>query len=191
MTRRWMLQSQASLLWIRIPASHMNFNDSFVNFLDMHHLAPSACQVINQRPTLLIRSPVLTSALSHSMATGWRLSTRPMGPENDTRGEHPVAPSMARTSAQHMSAGSTNKERLVSNITEGTQGRRSIFDPSNPSSTPLPCSLLSLCTTSLFLCNFLWKHDITENTALSPNLRSWTILPEKEKWNLITSDYAV
>lgn len=94
MTRRWMLQSQASLLWIWIPASHMNFNDSFVNFLDMHHFAPSVWQVTNQQ--VLIQSPVLTPALSHSVAMGWRLSTRPAGQKTiETSSEHPVAPSMA------------------------------------------------------------------------------------------------
>lgn len=194
MTRRWMLQSQASLLWIWIPASHMNFNDSFVNFLDMHHLVPTVWQVINQR--VLIQSPVLTPALSHSVAMGWRLSTRPAGQKTiETSSEHPVAPSMA----EHL--GNTcplHKQGATCTHTHQQYHRRHTWELINiwpPLILHLqalfPGSLLSLCITSLFLRNFLWKHDITASMALSSNLQSWTFLPGKKKWNLITPDYAV
>lgn len=162
----------------------------------MHHLAPRACQVINQRPTLLIRSPVLTSALSHLMAKGWRLSTRPTGQKTIPNFQRaPNGTKHGRTSAQHMSAAQTRSDLCSRTSAVSQKAHRGVDQYLTPLMLPqralLPCSLLSLCTTSLFLCNLLWKHDITESTALSSNLRSWTFLPEKEKWNLITPDYAV
>lgn len=93
MTRRWMLQSQASLPRIRIPASYMNFNDSSINFLDMHPLAPSECWVINQRPTLLFQSSVLTSALSHE---GYRLGLF------WSRKQYKLIPAVAPNMAEHL-----------------------------------------------------------------------------------------
>lgn len=195
MTRRWMLQSQASLLWIRIPASNMNFNDSFVNFLDMHHLTLSACQVINQRPTLLIRSPVLTSALSHSMAMVWRLSTRPMGQRTiQTSCEHPVAPSMAehlRSTCPPHKQGVTCT-RTHQQYHRHTQGSRSIFDLSNPSSTSSAPMLAPLVMHNFtFPLQFSLKTwHYREHGAIS-KFAVTNILTRKEKWNLITPDYAV
>lgn len=183
MTRQWTLQSQASLLWIWIPASHMNFNGSFENSLDMHHLALTVCQAINQR--LPIQRPVLTPALSHSVAIGWRLSTRPVGQKTiETSSEHPMAPSMA----EHLhNTCPLHKEGVTCTHTHQQYHRRHTWELINiwPPLILLlqalfPGSLLLLCVTSLFLCNFLWKHDITESMARSSNLRPWTFLPVKK-----------
>lgn len=194
MPQHWMLQSQASLRWIRVSVSHKNFNDSFVDFLDMHHLAPGVCQVINQRPTLLIQSPVLTSALSHPVAEGWRLSTKPMGQKTiQTSIEHQWHQAWQNICSAHVHC--ITKEWVVliyiSNITEVKQGSQSIFDLSKPSAINYLPMLFLICITWLLRCNFLRKHDIKRNVVLSSDWWSWTYLPVKEEWNLITPDYAV
>lgn len=79
----------------------MIINDAFVNFLDVHQLALTVCWVINQ--LLLIPSLVLSSALSHTKATGWRLSTWPADQKTIKTCERgPSATMHGRTSGQHM-----------------------------------------------------------------------------------------
>lgn len=128
----------------------------------MHHLALFACQVINQQPTLLIQGPVLTSAPSHSMATRWRLSTRPMGQKTiQTPSVHPVAP--GRTSVQlHKSPWFVfqNTSAITQRIHKGADQflTRVIL----PQQALFPCLLLLLCTASLFLSVIFFENMTLE-----------------------------
>lgn len=127
MTGHLLLQSQTSLCWVQISASHMNFNDSFVNFLDMRHLTPSARWVINQQPALWFHSLVLTSAVSHSVAARWRLSTRLMGMKTTQISlEHPWFSMCAAHAELHKQGGICFTQIWI--IMQGTQTSQLIFE---------------------------------------------------------------
>lgn len=82
------------------------------------------------------------------------------GPENNISLQRvPNCTVHGRTSAQHMSTAQTRSDLCSHTSATSQKAHREVNEYSTllipPQQAPLPCSLPSLCTTSLLLCNFL------------------------------------
>lgn len=183
MTLRLMLQNLASLLWIGIPATTMNFNDSSINFLDMHRLALGACQVINQWPTLLFQSPVLTCTVTLN-GNRMKVIDQACGLKSNTNSQwapHGTRPRVSRTSVQHMSA------QLEFTHTSH-KAHRAVGQYLTPLILPQQVFVMHNFALPLQFSLKTWHYR--EHGTIS-KLAVMRILTIKEKWNLITSSSAV
>lgn len=91
---------------------------------------------------------------------GMKVIDQAYGPENNTNFQRaPSGTKHGRTSAQHMFAAQTRGDLYSRTSAVSQKAHWGVDQYLTPLILPqqalLPCSLLSLCTTSLFLCNFL------------------------------------
>lgn len=162
MTRCWRLQSQASLSWIWIPASHMNFNDYFCKLF--RYASPRSVCMSGYKSAA--HTPDSGPSADFSTVTLYgnemKVIDQAHGPENDTNSQ--CAPSGTGqnicATAQVTLICFQNTSAITQRIHKGADQflTRVIL----PQQALFPCLLLLLCTASLFLSVIFFENMTLE-----------------------------
>lgn len=190
MTRRLMLRSQV-LLVLRLNSNILYEYQWWLCKL-FRYASPRPNCVSDYKST---SHDSEASALSHSVAMGWRLSTRPADQKTiKTCSEGPMTPSMA----EHL--GNTwplHKQGGTCTHTHRQHRKRHTWELINIWPPIIPCLqalfpglFLWLYIASLSLCSFGWKHDM-ENKVLSSKLQPEPLSTRKEKWKTKTGFHCI
>lgn len=162
MTRCWRLQSQASLSWIWILASHMNFNDYFCKLF--RYASPRSVCMSGYKSAA--HTPDSGPSADFSTVTLYgnemKVIDQAHGPENDTNSQ--CAPSGTGqnicATAQVTLICFQNTSAITQRIHKGADQflTRVIL----PQQALFPCLLLLLCTASLFLSVIFFENMTLE-----------------------------